>query len=403
MEEPHGAARPLDTPVQAGQASSSFSATGDVQILARPDEVPVAADEPPPEPSVLAGPDEITIDGVRVSGSSSLVVLKAACASLGLPQHGNRSQIFTRMVKHLEQQALLAAHSVKHRLQRDLEREPQAPCIPASPSDEEKREHALTHIPFRAWCPLCIAHKARQDHHRQDGHPTSTNSLVSFDFGFASRLDGDPDPLTVLVIHDRSTKSMHAVPTPSTGELCRFVTWIGHTSVAFRCGPEPSTIALLESAKKALKGLGVQVRAETIAPGNKQAAEVTVQVLRNQANLLVQQLEQGCGAEGKPRFSAHHPVYSWAYVHACWLHNRFAVSQGETPFERCTSRVYSGKICMFGEGYIKASAKGLPSWRKGVWLGKTLMNDSHLVACQGGLFVTRSVRRRPTPWSLDDI
>ena len=162
-------------------------------MQARPDEVPVAADEPPPEPSVLAGPDEITIDGVRVSGSSSLVVLKAACASLGLPQHGNRSQIFTRMVKHLEQQALLAAHSVKHRLQRDLEREPQAPGIPASPSDEEKREHALTHIPFRAWCPLCIAHKARQDHHRQDGHPTSTDSLVSFDFGFASRLDGDPD------------------------------------------------------------------------------------------------------------------------------------------------------------------------------------------------------------------
>ena len=54
-------------------------------------------------------------------------------------------------------------------------------------------------------------------------------------------------------------------------------------------------------------------------------------------------------------------------------------------------------------GYIKASAKGLPSWRKGVWLGKTLMNDSHLVACQEGLFVTRSVRRLSTPWSLDDI
>ena len=127
VQEPHGAARRLDTPVQAGQASSSSSATGDAQMQARPDEVPVAADEPPPEPSILAGPDEITIDGVRVSGSSSLVVLKAACASLGLPQHGNRSQIFTRMVKHLEQQALLAEHSVKHRLQQDLEREPRKP------------------------------------------------------------------------------------------------------------------------------------------------------------------------------------------------------------------------------------------------------------------------------------
>ena len=60
-----------------------------------------------------------------------------------------------------------------------------------------------------------------------------------------------------------------------------------------------------------------------------------------------------------------------------------------------------GKICLFGEtcmGYLKPSAKGLASWQRGVWLGKTQNNDAHIISCNGALFITRSVRRIPTPW-----
>lgn len=49
-------------------------------------------------------------------------------------------------------------------------------------------------------------------------------------------------------------------------------------------------------------------------------------------------------------------------------------------------------------GYLKPSAKGLTSWQRGVWLGKTQSNDAHIISRNGGLFVTRSVRRNPTPW-----
>ena len=112
-----------------------------------------------------------------------------------------------------------------------------------------------------------------------------------------------------------------------TSEWCRFVTWLGYTTVGLRCDAEPSTLSLLEATKKALRGLGVHTTVETITPGNSQgngAAEITAQVLRNQANL-----EDGCKA-GSEIISAHHPMYSWAMIHSGWLHNRFAVSQKNT-------------------------------------------------------------------------
>ena len=51
---------------------------------------------------------------------------------------------------------------------------------------------------------------------------------------------------------------------------------------------------------------------------------------------------------------------------------------------------------MFGEtvlGYLRQSHKGASQWTKGVWLGKTLSNDVHIIAIPGAqqLFVTRCV------------
>ena len=53
---------------------------------------------------------------------------------------------------------------------------------------------------------------------------------------------------------------------------------------------------------------------------------------------------------------------------------------------------------MFGEtvlGFLKQTHEGAAQWTKGVWLGKTLSNDVHIIAIPGAqqLFVTRSVRR----------
>ena len=151
-------------------------------------------------------------------------------------------------------------------------------------------------VPFQPWCQLCIAHKSRQDKHHLEPHDTSAFSLVFFDFGYSSRVTGDADKLTILCIHDRATKLVHAIPAEQKGGKsfqyllgCRFIMWTGHQTSTLRSDNEPSCLALIEGAKKYLKGVGVQVNVETVVPGNKQAngaVESTVQVVRNQANLF---------------------------------------------------------------------------------------------------------------------
>ena len=42
--------------------------------------------------------------------------------------------------------------------------EPQDPLevtMPSTPSEEERRRHMLTHLPFRDWCPHCVRGKAK--------------------------------------------------------------------------------------------------------------------------------------------------------------------------------------------------------------------------------------------------
>eukprot|EP00435_Cladocopium_sp_Y103_P030053 s1683_g7.t1 len=69
-----------------------------------------------------------------------------------------------------------------------------------------------------------------------------------------------------------------------------------------------------------------------------------------------------------------------------------------TGFERATGRHYSGKLACFGEtvlAFVRTSQKGLPQWRRGIWLSKSANNDCHIVASGSGLYVTRSIRRLP--------
>ena len=48
--------------------------------------------------------------------------------------------------------------------QRDVV-EPRVSLPVRQPSDRERMLHNMTHIPYRSWCPHCIACKAHDDHH----------------------------------------------------------------------------------------------------------------------------------------------------------------------------------------------------------------------------------------------
>ncbi|CAE7524932.1 unnamed protein product [Symbiodinium natans] len=379
-------------------------------------EDPQHVEPPVDQREELVPPESVEIDGVIVDGDSSLAVMRNACKALGLPEHGNRAQIFKRLGKHCVQHELLQKRHVSHTLQSEFEREPRGQSVAEEPSREEIQQHSLTHEPYRAWCKYCVSHRARQDQHASVAdHEGSSSSVISIDFGFLSRKEGDRNKLTVLFAHDRFSKAVCAIPTPRKGgqaalshmttELCRFVLWLGHRSITLRSDNENSVLAVVDGVRKILRAQGVEVHKDSIPIDAHQSngpVEQAVQSIRQLACTLMSQLEAGLGAApDSVLFDTDHPMWQWAICHAAWVKTRFSVTQGCTPYERLTGSVYRGKVCIFGEAvmaYLKQSPKAAPKWQRAVWLGKTVANDVNILGVPGGIFVSRSVRRFSDCW-----
>ena len=100
---------------------------------------------------------------------------------------------------------LLAQQGATASLEDEISREPLAPAVPQVPTDEQRMKHYLTHQPYAPWCVFCISNRAREDVH-QSVTPSSAGSVVSFDFGYVSRLEDEKDKLTVLFAHDHTRR-----------------------------------------------------------------------------------------------------------------------------------------------------------------------------------------------------
>ena len=213
-------------------------------------------------------------------------------------------------------QESLAEHGVAHTLEREATRQPLAQAIAVEPSAQQVHEHNLTHYPYQDWCPVCVCFKGRQDQHPSSAdHTGSSVSVLSFDYGFLSLRAGG-DAMTALFAVDRQTKAVVGIPAktkagPSLShtvtELTRFVNWIGHNEIRLRCDNENPITKVAEATKRACRACGIRVQADTIPIDAHEAnpAEQTLQVLRQQACILVKQAEQGgmqaqTGASGEP-------------------------------------------------------------------------------------------------------
>ena len=71
--------------------------------------------------------------------------------------------------------------------------------VPRQPSQHEREEHELTHLPFRAWCKTCVAAKARHSYHTKQ---PDRRDCLQLDFGFLT--EGNRQD-AVLVVTDART------------------------------------------------------------------------------------------------------------------------------------------------------------------------------------------------------
>ena len=221
--------------------------------------------------------------------------------------------------------------------------------------------------------------------------------------------------ILVLVCVDRDTGMLHAVPLPAKDtqaihhaakEVLGFLSYLGRTEVEIRGDNEPPMVALCDKVVNARNKAGLATRKAPSQPYEHQtngAAEQAVLGLRDIGSTLLQQVKQhGFELHVNPE------LIPWAYVHAATLHNCYAVSAGNTPYERAFQVKYNGRLAMWGETVLFSLAephrkKGRPKFAKGVFLGKTMLNDLNICGTALGVYLSPTVKHLPESQQWDRV
>ena len=207
-------------------------------------------------------------------------MIRTACETWGLSTRGSKRECMSRLQKFIQHQELLATRAAASTMRAESKRQVHEQKRPVQPSAQEVASHNLVHEPFQEWCEICVQFRARQDKRPVSDGTSTSSSLVSFDFGFASRTSDSDDRVTFLACHDRDTGLLGAIPSLAKGgkhfqhlvtELVRFVVSTGHRELRMRCDGEPSTLALLEACVKTCRTLGIRVVPEPTAIGSHQS------------------------------------------------------------------------------------------------------------------------------------
>ena len=104
------------------------------------------------------------------------------------------------------------------------------------PTARERSKHDRLHLPYRSWCPVCVAGRGvNHGHHQVRDELGEQAPEVSFDYCFLRDQPGC-DSLPVLVGFDRASRSVIAHAVPFTGadecwtaqQVCRDLKRFGH-------------------------------------------------------------------------------------------------------------------------------------------------------------------------------
>ena len=115
------------------------------------------------------------------------------------------------------------------------------PCVPTHgvrPSAREVEEHNATHLPFRSWCPYCVAGKAKENAHFTKADDRKSDvPVVSMDYTYmeeakkednqeGEELEEGTDEydlevkkrgMPILVVYDREHKYITTTVVPKRG------------------------------------------------------------------------------------------------------------------------------------------------------------------------------------------
>jgi len=106
--------------------------------------------------------------------------------------------------------------------------------VPHQPTEEERRNHEVCHVPYRAWCRHCVAGRGRAEPHYHHENGEDAVPVVGLDYGYLGDAEQDPDASPILFTKDGKTRWPTADVVPSKGpqhphSVCVLVEAVGST------------------------------------------------------------------------------------------------------------------------------------------------------------------------------
>ncbi|MBV61870.1 MAG: hypothetical protein CMH65_11270 [Nevskiales bacterium] len=247
---------------------------------------------------------------------------------------------------------------------------------PGKPTQREVEAHRdASHIPYRLWCPECVAGRGTGEQHR--ARPDERRIpvfgfdylLVTRDGRFLARdevKEADAILLKVVVAKDSHSKAIfaHAVRHKGVSEsryaadcLVHDLKWLGYSHVSLKSDNEPAILALL---KESLIDLRVAVHdadadAQQVVQeehptaydkGSNGLAEGAVKTVQGMTRTLKLDLENRL----QRSIPSDHPLIHWLVEHVAWqLTTRMRGKDGQTAHQRARGRAYAKRQVRFAE------------------------------------------------------
>ena len=237
---------------------------------------------------------------------------------------------------------------------------------PTVPSTWERERHEVAHIPYRSWCPICVAGRGVKSPHKARPRTSDDLPRFSMDYGFLGD-EGQPTSV-LLVMKEITTGMMMAMIVPRKGigardeewihrRLSQFINGFGFKKILLRSDNENAILAL---RKKIADGCTAQVLEEDSIKGESQTnglAEVGVRIVEGIMRTLIIDVE----VKTKTKVGDSSVVMAWLAEHACTVYNRCTVmSDGRTPWQKAYGKASSLSLVPFGERVLEEAEE---HWR----------------------------------------
>ena len=277
---------------------------------------------------------------------------------------------------------------------------------PNEPTSEERREHEMTHIPFRSWCRHCVRGKAKRQFHSlsdQRGQEKAKNTIY-IDYFYMGRREEECLPILMIAEELSSRTISLCMPEKGVGNAYCVTAAVKHMKVlggqqsVLKSDTERSIVALRSSIQTHFPGMTVEdgTKGESESMG---FAESMVGKVGAQARTLKSALDN----RYKRQIGAKEPVLAWLINYASVLLTRYSKgADGRTPYERSTGKAWKQCLPEFGETVLYQPLKGERSGSKldarfedGVFLGIQEGSAMKYIGTTKGVVRAWTVKRRP--------